>query len=251
MCSCYRQWLVITEDGQQVTGRQEPRLVLVSMVSEGEHLCLNGPTMEELRIPLKQPDNPVVNCRVFSADIQGRDCGDQASLWLSRYLDSGKTFRLVQYELHMSPRRPVEKVPLFSPSEKVVYPDIAAVMLLSEASVADLNTRLERDVTMARFRPNIVVTSCDAFAEDSWDQIQIGNVQLQRVMACSRCIFTTVDPETGIIDRKQPLETLKNYRLCDPSEKQIYKTAPLFGQYYSVKRRGIFQVGDPVYMMSR
>lgn len=245
-----RHWLVITEDGRQVTGRQEPRLVLVTLVSEGGELCLNGPSMEELRIPLKHPDNPVVTCRVFSDDIQGRDCGDQASLWLTRYLDSGKTFRLVQYESQMSPRRPVENVPLFPPNEKVVYPDLAPVNLLSEASVADLNTRLERAVTVAQFRPNIVVSGCDAYAEDSWDLIQIGNVQLQRVMSCSRCLFTTVDPDTGVIDRKQPLETLKSYRLCDPSEKKLYKSSPLFGQYYSVKRSGIFQVGDPVYIMS-
>ncbi|KAJ8290560.1 hypothetical protein GJAV_G00014480 [Gymnothorax javanicus] len=245
-----RHWLVITEDGRQVTGRQEPRLVLVTMTSVGENLCINGPSMEELRIPLKQPHNPVVNCRVFSDDIQGRDCGDQASLWLTRYLDCGKTFRLVQYESHMSPRRPVQRVPLFPPSEKVVYPDIAAVMLLSEASVADLNTRLEHDVTVSRFRPNIVVSGCAAFAEDSWDQIQIGSVLLHRVMSCGRCIFTTVNPDTGIREEKQPLETLKSYRQCSPSEKKIYETSPLFGQYYSVKRTGVFQVGDPVYIMS-
>lgn len=26
---------------------------------------------------------------------------------------------------------------------------------------------------------------------------------------CGRCIMTTVDPDTGVIDRKEPLETLK------------------------------------------
>ncbi|KAJ8341780.1 hypothetical protein SKAU_G00340710 [Synaphobranchus kaupii] len=246
-----RHWLVITENGKQVTGVQEPRLVLVSMMSKGEDLCLNGPSMEELSIPFKQPKNAVVNCRVWSTDIQGRDCGDQASLWLSRFLDSGKTFRLVQFETHMTPRKPMKQYPLFSPRDKLAYSDIGAVMLLSEASVADLNTRLEHDVTTAWFRPNIVVSGCEAFAEDSWDQIQIGNVQLQRVLSCSRCAFTTVNPETGVMDRKQPLQTLKNYRLCDPSEKHIYKTSPLFGQYYSVRRRGTVHIGDPVYILSR
>ncbi|KAI1895921.1 hypothetical protein AGOR_G00111750 [Albula goreensis] len=242
-----RHWLVITENGNQVTGRQEPRLVLVSMTSEGEHLCLNAPSMEELRIPVSQPRNPVVNCRVFSADIQGRDCGNEASDWLSRFLDSGKVFRLVQFEPQMRPRKAKEMEPLFPSSEKVAYPDVGAIMLLSEASVTDLNTRLEKDASVTRFRPNIVVSGCDAFAEDSWDQIEIGDVRLYRVMSCGRCVFTTVDPETGVMDRKQPLETLKSYRLCDPSEKHIYKASPLFGQYYSVKRNGIIQVGDPVY----
>lgn len=29
----------------------------------------------------------------------------------------------------------------------------------------------------------------------------------------SSCVFTTVDPETGVISRKEPLETLKRSRV--------------------------------------
>ncbi|KAM7376319.1 hypothetical protein PAMP_006061 [Pampus punctatissimus] len=245
-----RHWLVVTDDGHMVTGRQEPRLVLVSLTCEGVQVCLNGPNMEELRFPVKQPDNLVIDCRVFGADIQGRDCGDEVSRWLTRYLGAEKTFRLVHFEPQMKPRRSVEMEPLFSQSE-VAYPDVAPVMLLSEASVKNLSSKLEKDVTVERFRPNIVISDCEAFDEDSWEEIQIGSVRLQRVMSCGRCIFTTVDPETGIINRKEPLETLKSYRLCDPSEKQIYKSAPLFGQLHTVKKTGILQVGDMVYKISR
>uniref|UniRef100_A0A3P8Z8V1 MOSC domain-containing protein n=1 Tax=Esox lucius TaxID=8010 RepID=A0A3P8Z8V1_ESOLU len=245
-----RHWMVITEDGHMVTGRQEPRLVLVSLTSEGGQMCLNGPDMEKLRFPLIQPENPIIDCRVFSSDIQGRDCGDEVSRWLTRCLVSEKTFRMVHYEPHMKPRKPAETEFLYPQSEKVAYPDSGAVMLLSEASVKDLSSRLENDVTVARFRPNIVVSGCDAFDEDSWDDIQIGNVQMRRVMACGRCIFTTVDPETGVMSRKQPLEMLKSYRMCDEAEKHIYKTAPLFGQMFSISKDGILQVGDVVYKIS-
>ena len=47
----------------------------------------------------------------------------------------------------------------------MAYPDVAAVMLLSEASVKDLSSRLDKDVTVSRFRPNIVVSDCEAFGE--------------------------------------------------------------------------------------
>ncbi|KAG7511159.1 mitochondrial amidoxime-reducing component 1-like [Solea senegalensis] len=244
-----RHWLVVKEDGQMVTGRQQPRLVLVSLTCEGGHVCLNGPNMEELKFPVKQPDNHVMDCRVFGDDIQGRDCGDEASRWLTRYLGEEKTFRLVHFEPQMKARQSPE--PLFPRDEKVAYLDVGPVMLLSEASVQNLSSKLEKDVTVSRFRPNIVISDCEAFAEDSWAEIQIGNVRLQRVMSCGRCIFTTVDPETGIINRKEPLETLKSYRLCDPSEKDIYKASPLFGQLHTVKKTGILQVGDIVYKISR
>ncbi|KAM9354348.1 mitochondrial amidoxime-reducing component 1 [Pholidichthys leucotaenia] len=246
-----RHWLVVTEDGYMVTGRQEPRLVLVSLTCEGGHACLNGPSMEELRFPLKRPENPVINCRVFSADIHGRDCGDEVSQWLTRYLGGEKAFRLVHFEPQMRARRPAEKESLFSKNEQVAYPDIGPVMLLSEASVKDLSGKLDKDVTVERFRPNIVIGDCEPFAEDSWEEIQIGSVRLQRVMACGRCIFTTVDPETGTINRKEPLETLRSYRLCQPTEKHIYKQAPLFGQLHTVKKTGELQVGDVVYKISR
>lgn len=242
-----RHWMVVTEDGHMVTGRQEPRLVLVSLTCEGGQVCLNGPNMEELKIPIEHPNNRVIDSRVFGEDIQGRDCGDAASSWLTRYLKAEKTYRLVHFEPHMKARKPAEKVPLFSKDEEVVYPDCAPVMLLSEASVKDLSSKLDNDVTVERFRPNIIVSDCEPFQEDSWEELQIGSVRLKRVMACGRCIFTTVDPETGVISRKEPLETLKSYRLCDPSEKHLYKSSPLFGQLLTVKRTGILQVGDEVF----
>ena len=48
---------------------------------------------------------------------------------------------------------------------QVAYPDCSPIMLLSEASLVDLNTRLEKKLKMDQFRPSIVVTGCDAFEE--------------------------------------------------------------------------------------
>ncbi|KAM9708813.1 mitochondrial amidoxime-reducing component 1 [Menidia menidia] len=246
-----RHWMVVTDEGQMVTGRQEPRLVLVSLTCEGGQVCLNGPSMEELKFPVKESDNPVFNCRVFGLDIQGKDCGDKVSDWLGRFLGAEKTFRLVHFEPQMKPRRSADIDSLFPREEMVAYPDYAPVMLLSEASVKDLSGKLEKAVTVERFRPNIVISDCEAFDEDSWDEVQIGDVRLQRVMSCGRCVFTTVDPETGVISRKEPLDTLKSYRMCNPSEAHIYKKAPLFGQLLIVKKTGILQVGDVVYKIVR
>ncbi|XP_072314113.1 mitochondrial amidoxime-reducing component 1 [Eucyclogobius newberryi] len=243
-----RHWMVVTEDGHMVTGRQEPRMVLITLTCEGGQVCLNGPNMEELKVPMKNPQNGVIDCRVFGADIQGRDCGNAVSSWLTRYLKAEQTYRLVHFEPHMKARKPE---PLFPKDEAVAYPDYGPVMLLSEASVKDLSSKLEEEVTAERFRPNIVISDCEPYDEDSWEEIQIGSVRLKRVMACGRCIFTTVDPETGIISRKEPLETLKSYRLCDPSEKHLYKMSPLFGQIHSVKKTGILQVGDDVFKIVR
>lgn len=49
--------------------------------------------------------------------------------------------------------------------QQVAYPDLGPVMLLSESSVKDLSSKLETDVTVERFRPNIVISDCEAFDE--------------------------------------------------------------------------------------
>lgn len=243
-----RFWLVIKEDGHMVTARQEPRLVLVSITYENNCLILKAPDMEQLVLPGKLPSsNPLRNCRLFGLDIRGRDCGDEVAQWFTNYLKT-EAYRLVQFETSMKGRASKKIFP-FVQNYQVAYPDCSPILILTEASLADLNTRLEKKVKMEYFRPNIVVTGCDAFEEDCWDELRIGDVEMKKVLSCPRCIMTTVDPDTGIIDRKEPLETLKSYRLCDPSEKKIYKSSPLFGIYYSVEKIGNLKVGDPVYQM--
>ncbi|XP_044285653.1 mitochondrial amidoxime reducing component 2-like [Varanus komodoensis] len=246
-----RCWLVIKEDGHMVTARQEPRLVLISITSENGCLILSAPEMNDLRIPVSLPTrNAIQNCRLFGSDIQGRDCGEEAAQWIRTFLKS-EPYRLVHFELNMSPRNSKDAFETFQPSDKIAYPDCSPVMILSEASLGDLNSRLEKKVQIRNFRPNILVTECGPYEEDTWNDIIIGDAEMKGAMGCPRCIFTTIDPDTGILDRKEPLETLKSYRLCDPSEQHIYKSHPLFGFYFGVTKTGTVQVGDIVYKIIR
>ncbi|XP_066474849.1 mitochondrial amidoxime reducing component 2-like isoform X2 [Tiliqua scincoides] len=246
-----RCWLVIKEDGHMVTARQEPRLVLISVTSENGYLTLSAPEMKDLEIPVKlSRKNPVWNCRVFGFDVQGRDCGEEAAQWITAFLNS-QPYRLVHFEPNMVPRNSKDFMKPFRPTDKIAYPDCSPVMVLSEASVEELNSRLEKKVQIRNFRPNILVTGCGSFEEDTWDEIIIGTAEMKGTMACPRCILTTVDPDTGVIDRKEPLETLKSYRMCEPSENHIYKSHPLFGWYFGIDKTGTLQVGDPVYQIIR
>ncbi|XP_048212552.1 mitochondrial amidoxime reducing component 2-like [Perognathus longimembris pacificus] len=243
-----RFWMVIKEDGHMVTARQEPRLVLVSITFENDRLIFKAPDMDQLVLPTKLPStNRIHDCRLFGIDVQGRDCGDEIAQWFTKFLKT-EAYRLVQFETNLKGRVSTKILPT-EEKYQVAYPDGSPVHILSDASLADLNTRLEKKAKMEHFRPNIVVTGCAAFEEDTWEELVIGDVELKKVLCCSRCVMTTVDPDTGIIDWKEPLETLKSYRLCDPSERHLYKSSPLFGVYYSVAKVGNLQVGDPVYRL--
>ncbi|XP_030051861.1 mitochondrial amidoxime reducing component 2 [Microcaecilia unicolor] len=243
-----RHWMVVKEDGHMVTARQEPQLVLISVRGEDSYLVFSAPEMKELRLPLEvAKTNIVQNCRIFGHDVQGRDCGNEIGDWITTFLKSTEPYRLVHFEDQLKMRNCKDEFPEYDGNDQVAYPDLSPILLLSEASLEDLNSRMEKKVKVQNFRPNIVVTGCGAFEEDTWDEILIGTLEMKRALHSPRCILTTVDPDTGIISRRDPLDTLKSYRLCDPSEKHIYKAAPLFGQFFGILKPGILKVGDPVY----
>jgi hypothetical protein len=122
-------------------------------------------------------------------------------------------------------------------NEQVSFTDGFPFLLISEASLQDLNKRLDEPVPMNRFRPNLVVSGCEAFAEDSWRQIRIGSISFNVVKPCERCVITTVDQALGIRG-KEPLQTLSQYR------RQNGKI--LFGQNLIHTSLGALQVGDSV-----
>jgi uncharacterized protein len=109
--------------------------------------------------------------------------------------------------------------------------------LISEASLGDLNGRLEDPLPMNRFRPNFVVRGCGPYAEDGWSRLRIGSVPFRVAEPCPRCAITTVDQETGIRG-KEPLRTLATYR---KSEGEVF-----FGRNLIHDTLGTVCVGDPV-----
>ena len=123
------------------------------------------------------------------------------------------------------------------------FSDGYPILLISEASLEGLNQAIgQRDpmaapMGMKRFRPNLVVRGCEAFAEDDWVRIRIGEVGLDIVKPCDRCAVTTVDPETA--ERgKEPLVTLARMRR---SEQGV-----LFGQNCVTRGSGRLRLGAEV-----
>lgn len=83
---------------------------------------------------------------------------------------------------------------------------------MNKTSMTDLNSRLNKDVSFCQFRPNILIDKVDSpYVEDKWDWIKIGEEAIFRnVKPCTRCVFITIDDETGVMDsQKEPLKTLK------------------------------------------
>lgn len=103
-----------------------------------------------------------------------------------------------------------------SPNDLLVkqgaYPDCTSYCLINEGSVADLSARVGDTITPDHFRGNFVIKVAAPYEEDTWEWVKIGDVIFKNVMPCTRCIFTTIDPETGTKNPKtEPLKTLKRF----------------------------------------
>jgi uncharacterized protein YcbX len=123
------------------------------------------------------------------------------------------------------------------PDRLVGFADGYAFLVVSEASLAQLNSRLERPVPMDRFRANIVVRGCEPFAEDGWGEFAVGAARLRMAKPCGRCQVTTTDQSTGEVTGPEPLATLSAWRM-----------SPEFGACFGMNAvtldPGVIRVGD-------
>jgi uncharacterized protein YcbX len=171
-------------------------------------------------------------------EVWGDECkaipaSPAAHEWMSQYL--GMDCRVVY--MPEDSIRLVNPKYAIAPTDHVSFADGFPFLLISQASLDDLNQRLETPLPMNRFRPNFVVSGCTSFAEDTWKRIRIGTMEFHLVKPCARCIVTTVDQQTA--DRGQePLRTLAQYRMQDGKI--------LFGQNLVAVGVGQVSVGDAV-----
>lgn len=249
-----RSLLVVDDGGRFVTARKCPKMVQIIPSVSGSILSLSAPGMKTISVDLSKVEKKM-KVVIWGDTVPSNDCGEEVAKWLSRYVferDSG--VRLVYYPLDASSRtvsRVNKAFHLFGTSDLGLFTDETSYALMNQASVDDLNTKLEEPVDPLRFRLNFTVTGARAYEEDTWDWVKIGSVTFRNVRPCSRCVMTTISPETGEKHPKvEPLETLKKYRQPeDPVMKSLVGTSPSFGIHLGLKSsNGIVRVGDPVYV---
>jgi uncharacterized protein len=201
-----REWLIVRPTGQFITQREEPRMALIHTALTADSLQLSKPEGETLSVPIDLTGPPVeVTC--WGDRCAAFDAGDEAAAWLSDFL--GKPLRLVRFDS----RRKRPSSPQWTGEIEALnqFSDAFPWMVLSLASLADLNSRLPQPLPMNRFRPNIVLDGLPPYGEDRVHEIVADAVTLRAVKLCTRCAITTTDQQTA--ERSdEPLRTLRQYR---------------------------------------
>lgn len=195
-----RAWMVVDAQGEFVTQRELPRMALIQPTLKATEMVLRAPGMLALHIALDTVEQPV-RVKVWADEVAAYDMGDLASQWFSDFL--GKRLRLARFDPeHKRLSNPrwtgdIEAENAFSDG----YP----LLVVSTASLDELNKRLgasgQAAVSMARFRPNLVLSGLDAHGEDHIDTIRFeaddGVIRLKLVKPCARCPIPDIDPSTA------------------------------------------------------
>lgn len=227
-----RRWMLVDENGIFLSQREAPRLALVRVAITADALVVDAPGMPTLQVPLQPEPGDTVSTVIWRDVVESLPAGGGVDPWFRKFL--GIPCRLVY--LPETSVRPVD--PAYSASgDHVSLADGFPFLLLSEASLGDLNSRMELPLPMDRFRPNLIVRGCGPFAEDGWRRVRIGAVDFRVVKPCARCKITMVDQQTAATG-KEPLRTLARYR---KQGSEVF-----FGQNLIHDATGTVRVGDAV-----
>jgi uncharacterized protein YcbX len=202
-----RRWMLIDEAGRFRTQREIPRLALLRPSLATGALRVDGPGMPPLSIPLSQR-GASRHVRIWQDQCAAFDEGDAAADWASRFL--GASVRLVRFD--PTERRLSSSQWTGRQEAENRFSDGFPLLVLSTASLQDLNTRLTAKLPVDRFRPNLLLEGLEPYDEDRIHELRAEGIRLRIVKPCARCKITTTDQDRGEVEGEEPLETLKTYR---------------------------------------
>ena len=188
-----RRFMLVDKNGRFLTQRECPQMGQIAAKVEGHRLWLQHAGIEQSldldalrRFEFHQPVTvwkDKVNARIIQHDI---------NQWISGILQRDLQLCFMDEDTHrqVDPDYAEQGV-------RASFADGFPILIVSEASIRFLSDKLGRELDIERFRPNIVLTGCDAFAEDQWKKIRINGIEFDLVKPCARCAIPTLDLDTS------------------------------------------------------
>lgn len=232
-----RRWMLIDKNDRFLTIRQHPEFLFYQL-----ELTNNGFNVTHkhqhasITIPQSLTDGKHKMAKVWDDSVEVIVADKELNDWFSATLN-------FECELVYLPDASARRVePEWVKDEQnVSLADGYPYLLVGKASVDDLNTKIEEDITHQRFRPNIVIAGGEPYEEYLWKDIALGSGQLKGIKPCARCIVTTMNPATAE-QGKEPLKTLYKQRINDKM---------IFGQNAVMTKVGVVTVGDELIINSK
>ncbi|TGE29649.1 MOSC domain-containing protein [Hymenobacter metallicola] len=226
-----RRWLIVDERNQFMTQRQTADMALLKVQPAYNGFLLvhsARPDLLPLYIPFEATPERTLFVTIWDDMVFAWRGAPEADAWLTEAL--GRVCKLVYMSDMVMRGTDGGEV-----AGHVSFADAYPFLVIGEASLAELNSRLAQPVPMDRFRPNLVFTGGAPYAEDTWREFQIGELPFRGVRPCGRCVVTTINQETAQ-KSAEPLRTMAPYR--------TQGNKVMFGLNTTGPGRGLLRVGD-------
>lgn len=227
-----RRWMLTDQNGNFISQRTEHKLALLTTTLTSNEIIVSPKNNPEkyISIPLASLSDNTITVSIWEDSVRAKHLNKKLDDWFSTYL--GKACKLVFMPETTS--RAVDKRYALH-NEQVSFADAFPYLLIAQASLDDLNNRLDESVLMDRFRPGIVISGAKAYEEDTWAEIKIGDVHFKVAKPSARCVLINIDQQTAI-KTKEPLYTLSKYRTVN--------NKVLFGQNLIALNEGVIKIND-------
>jgi uncharacterized protein YcbX len=232
-----RRWMLIDENNRFLSQRENAQMALFKTGLESDALKVTYSADNSfICIPFTPLNQNTVQVTIWDDTCTGQYVSDEADAWFTQKL--GINCRLVY--MADDSHRPTD--PRYTTEGTITsFADAYPLLLIGQASLDDLNSRLAEALPMNRFRPNIVFAGGEPYSEDTMQHIVINKINIYGVKLCARCIMTTIDQATTQ-KSKEPLKTLSGYRRKG--------NKILFGQNLINIGEGILYIGDELQVVS-
>lgn len=218
-----REWLLQGSGGEVLTQKKVPEMSSICTLIDLElgKLFLESPKCKDkLQISLLENLTHLsAEVDVYGQRYEVQSYGDKVNSWFSEAIGRPCTF----VRCSSSKYRSCTINGLCRDTRsKLSFVNEGQLLLVSEDSISDLNSRLSSSngngkqrvsVDAMRFRPNIVVYGSTPYNEDNWKRLHIGDAYFTSMGGCNRCQMINLYQSSGqVIKSKEPLATLASYR---------------------------------------
>lgn len=224
-----RRWMLVDDGGRFISQRTESRLCLFKPSLGAHSIVVTGANGDQIEIPYEAGGDRIP-VTLWSSELEAQVVSEKVNHWFSSALDMSVRLVAMPDDVVRQTRLDYSQ-----PGDQVSFADAFPILVLSIASMDDLNARVEQPLPLNRFRANLIVDGCGPFEEDTWKKIQIGSVTLRAAKKCGRCLVTTTNQETAEVGQ-EPLRTLATYRKEDGNV--------MFGAYFIPENEGRIAVGE-------
>ncbi|XP_010537782.1 PREDICTED: molybdenum cofactor sulfurase isoform X2 [Tarenaya hassleriana] len=224
-----REWMLQGLSGDILTQKKVPEMSLIGTfidLDKGILFVESSCFKDKLQIRVKPDSYYLGKDEIDSHTYRLEDHEDETEInnWFTKAL--GRPCSLLRCSTSTSKYcRTRNRTPGFCRAlqSNLNFANEAQFLLISEESVADLNRRLNAKdekhhgthgkVDPSRFRPNLIVSGGEPYAEDGWRTLRIGDNHFSSLGGCNRCQMINLYLQAGQVRRSnEPLATLASYR---------------------------------------